>query len=109
MSNDKYLGAILWIGLLLATGLILASLATVGVRGTVVRVPNPGWSGVLITNAVFLWIMAISDYPKMIRNSAILRTVVACWGAFFFLVSLLFAPATRSLAQNGIGYFISAI
>jgi len=109
MNNDKYLGAILWIGLLLATGLIVTSLATVGVQGTVARVPNPGWSGVLITNAVFLWIIALSDYPKVIRSSATLRTVVYCWAMYFFLLSLLFAPATRTLAENFIGYFISAI
>ena len=109
MSRDTYMAAGVWIILVGSAALMLVSLAAFGVEGTLARLPRADWSDVLIANAVFMLLIAGSDFPHTIRSSTILRTAVASWAVLFLVFGLLFASATRSIVQAAMGYFISAI
>src|ERR1700693_742061 len=86
---------LVWIGLVLVMAFVISTLIAFGLEGMILRAPPAGWSDVLLTNALFLFILGATDYPERIRKSSALKRQVLCWSVFMFAFSLLVRSSLR--------------
>ena len=109
MASDRKVALLLWIGLMLVMVFAISSLIAFGLNGMMVRMPPMGSSDVLLTNAVFLYVIGATDFPERIRRSPALKRQILCWAILTFAFSLLVRPSLRSTMETYIGYFASAL
>lgn len=107
--RERSLALAIWGGLLLYIGLVVTGAVVVGFGGMFVKLPPSEWQDVLIANALFLFVIGWSDYPEIIRKSAILRTQVLCWATLMFLTALLLSASSKRYLEETLGYFIGSL
>jgi hypothetical protein len=88
-AKERAVSIVMVAALMVSASLAIYGIATFGVSGMFAQLPHSESQSVFLISAIFLFIVAGTDYPVAIRKSPVLRILTMTWAIWQFLLYFL--------------------